>query len=442
MNPRDMNRPAPAKKWLSVLLAVIVIALLSGFAMAEEGGSGHILPGSMASFTDDVPLTETIIMRANIIHYHGSVGSTKPLPIVGQTTLGADASTWGVGLTVLWRPRLDLGERWSYAMGDIVLMPLMLNYSVTPDFNMNLLRWRTFSVSCERPEIANNARRSFKKKAYGGWRKNLLHYSLKIGKIFPHLILVSWGIEKTNNKEAGMRQIIGAILAIMLVVTGCASTQEAKSVDKSGFLGDYSLLKEGERGAFSQGAENQALLVYKNPAADWRKYRKVILDPVTVWTSGKDSQLKDVSVEDRQRLSALLWKNFDESLRKDYEMTSQAGPDVMRIQAAITEAESSNAVLDTVTSIVPQTRLLSGMKSLATGVSLFTGSASVEVKITDTEMGTLLLAAVDRRGGTKSLSGVTNSWNDVEEAYRFWAEKARYRLCQWRGGMNCVEPKA
>jgi hypothetical protein len=239
-----------------------------------------------------------------------------------------------------------------------------------------------------------------------------------------------------------MRQMVGAILAIMLVVTGCASTQEAKSVEKSGFLGDYSLLKEGQRSTISEGAEDQALWVYKNPAADWRKYRKVWLDPVTVWMSQKDSQLKDVSVEDRQRLAALLWSKLDESLRKDYEMTSQVGPDVMRIQAAITEAESSNAVLDTVTSIIPQTRLLSGMKSLATGVSAFTGSASIELKVTDSDSGTILVEAVDRRGGTKSLSGVTNSWNDVEEAYRFWAEKMRYRACQWRGGMNCVEPKA
>jgi len=239
-----------------------------------------------------------------------------------------------------------------------------------------------------------------------------------------------------------MHKMIGAGLVLMLVVTGCAATQEAKSVEKSGFLGDYSLLKEGERSTISESAEDQALLVYRNPAADWPKYRKIQLDPVTVWMSGKDSQLKDVSVEDRQRLAALLWSKLDESLRKDYEMTSQAGPDVLRIQAAITEAESSNAVLDTVTSVIPQARLLSGMKSLATGVSLFTGSASAEMKITDTETGTLLVAAVDRRGGTKSLSGVTNSWNDVDEAYRFWAEKVRYRLCQWSGGMNCVEPKA
>jgi len=241
-----------------------------------------------------------------------------------------------------------------------------------------------------------------------------------------------------------MRRITSLLLIGLLIGSGgCAATQEAKSVEKSGFLGDYSLLKEGERSAVTGGsAENTALLVYKNPAAQWRKYKKIQLDPVTIWMSQKDSQLKDVPVEDRQRLAGLLWKHLDEQLRKDYEMTSQGGPDVLRIQAAITEAGESSAFMDTVTSVIPQTRMLSGMKSLATGVSAFTGSASVEFKVTDTENGTILAEGVDRRGGTKSLSGVTNSWNDVEEAYRFWAEKARYRLCQWRGGMNCVEPKA
>ena len=239
-----------------------------------------------------------------------------------------------------------------------------------------------------------------------------------------------------------MRLMAGAMLALMLVVAGCASTQEAKSVEKSGFLEDYSILKEGERSTFSQGAENQALWLYKNPSADWRKYRKIWLDPVTVWMSQKDSQLNDVSVEDRQRLAALLWSKLDESLRQDYQMTSQAGPDVVRIQAAITEAESSNVVLDTVTSIIPQTRLIAGGKSMVTGVSLFTGSASAEAKITDSTTGAILFEGVDHRGGTKSLSGMMNSWNDVEEAYRFWGEKLRYRTCQWRGGTDCVEPKA
>ena len=168
---------------------------------------------------------------------------------------------------------------------------------------------------------------------------------------------------------------------------------------------------------------------------------KIMLDFVILWVSGKDSQLKDVSVEDRQRLGNLLWSKLDENLRKDYEMTTQPGPEVMRIQAALTEAGESNAVMDTITSIYLPAKVLAGAKGMATGVSGFTGSASAEMKITDTATGELLTAAVDRRGGTKSLSGVTNSWNDVEESFRFWAEKVRWRLCQQRGGDKCVEPK-
>ena len=143
-----------------------------------------------------------------------------------------------------------------------------------------------------------------------------------------------------------MRRIIGLVaISLLIGASGCASTQEAKSVEKSGFLGDYSRLKEGQRGSFmSQGAEGQALLVYQNPAADWRKYKKVWLDPVTVWMNQKDSQLKDVAVEDRQRLAALLWSKLNEQLKQDYVMTSTPGPDVMRIQVAITEAGSSNAL--------------------------------------------------------------------------------------------------
>ena len=239
-----------------------------------------------------------------------------------------------------------------------------------------------------------------------------------------------------------MRRFTGALLVCFAVgLNACASTQEAKSVEKSGFLAaEYPLMKEGERSTFKEGPEDQALMIYNNPSANWKKYKKIQLDPVTIWL-GANSKMKEVKAEDRKRLADLLWSKLDEQFRKDYEMTSQGGPDVLRIQAAITEGEESYATLDTISSVIPQARLLSGMTSMARGVSLFTGSASVEFKVTDGETGQLLSAGVDRRGGTKSLSGVTNSWNDVEEAFRYWAEKGRYRLCQRRGASNCVEPK-
>ena len=157
----------------SRLWALVCALTCANAALAEEGGSGHYLPGSMASFIDGVPPTETFLTRLNVINYDGSVGGNVRVPIGGLTTLGADAKSTGYGLTVLWRPPVDLGERWSYAMsatvpvltmdvsanvlvtapgggqitvkrsdrqsglGDIVLIPLMLNYNVDPDFNVN-----------------------------------------------------------------------------------------------------------------------------------------------------------------------------------------------------------------------------------------------------------------------------------------------------------------
>jgi len=152
-----------------VLVAACVAALLLDAGLhAEEGGSGHYLPGAMASFVDAVPPAETVITRYNMVYYDGAIGADQPLPIAGVDTLGAEATSWAHGLTFLWRPPLELGDRWSYALsatvpflwmdvtanvtagtttvqrtssvnalGDVVLMPLMVNYHVSSNLNAN-----------------------------------------------------------------------------------------------------------------------------------------------------------------------------------------------------------------------------------------------------------------------------------------------------------------
>lgn len=222
------------------------------------------------------------------------------------------------------------------------------------------------------------------------------------------------------------------VLMAMSVLSACASTRQARSVEKTGFLGDYSILREGE--------DEEALMVYRNPKANWKSYDKVMLDPVTVWL-GKDSDMEDVSPEDRQRLADDLWSKLKAALEQDYQIVHQPGPGGMRLQAAITEAEESTIGLDTVSSIVPQMRALSEIKYLATGTAGFVGKASAEAKITDAKSGELLLAAADRRAGSKSIGGSLNTWNDVEETYTYWAHQIRYRLCELRGGSNCVKPE-
>ena len=234
---------------------------------------------------------------------------------------------------------------------------------------------------------------------------------------------------KANFHRTTLILVVGLFL-----LQGCASTQQRRDVVKTGFLSasEQSLLTEGK------GA-HEALLHYVNPDVDWRSYNKVMLDSVTVW---KDKETKDVSPEDLQMLTDFAYNQMHEALSRDYTIVSQPGPGVMRVAFAITEAEASNPAADVVTSIIPQTRILTGIKGYAVGGKPgFVGTAGGEAKITDAQTGKLLGIGIDRRGGTKNLRGMTNEWNDVEKAYIYWAAAMRYRLCILRGESNCVEPE-
>lgn len=155
------------------LLACSSLILFSAGLRAEEGGSGHYLPGSMSSFADTVPPGETFLARLNAIYYDGSFSKDLKMPFAGLRAGAVDANSFASGLTLLWRPSLDLGENWSFAMsatipwvwmdvsatidatlpggtpvslhrsdsvdglGDIVIQPVMLNYKFTNDFSAN-----------------------------------------------------------------------------------------------------------------------------------------------------------------------------------------------------------------------------------------------------------------------------------------------------------------
>ena len=162
---------------IEVAVIRFVILLLACGAqpiVAEEGGSGHYFPGSMASFMDTVSPTPALLLRYNQIYYTGSVGADRPLPIGGTTALGVHATSWGEGATIFWRPPVNMGKRWSYALsttipflqmnvsanaiastpgnvssptisrsgsqsglGDLVLIPVMVAYIPNPNLNIN-----------------------------------------------------------------------------------------------------------------------------------------------------------------------------------------------------------------------------------------------------------------------------------------------------------------
>ena len=225
------------------------------------------------------------------------------------------------------------------------------------------------------------------------------------------------------------------LVAVAMFLAGCAASQQAREVQQSGFLGqDYERLRPGEEG--------EALLVYRNPEVDWTSYDKIKLDPVTIW-AGEDSEFEDFSQPQRQELADTLYTMVAEELSQDFQMVDEPGPGVLQVQVAITDAQTSNPTMDTISTVLPQALLLSQANGLATGKPGFVGEASVELRATDGQTGELVAAGVDRRVGGKSVSGApTDSWDDVREAYRYWAKQLRYRLCTERGATDCMSPQA
>ena len=176
MIPGSLKSPVPAAKWFFALYLIAGVCWLAGSAAAEEGGSGHYLPGSMASFVDGDPAEgrPSSSARTSSTTTATSMPASRSRSGDGPT-LGADATSWAYGLSLLWRPPVEIGKDWSYAMsatipyvvmdvsadveaaagnvssavsrsstsnglGDIVLMPLMLNYNVAPRLQRELPR--------------------------------------------------------------------------------------------------------------------------------------------------------------------------------------------------------------------------------------------------------------------------------------------------------------
>jgi hypothetical protein len=221
-----------------------------------------------------------------------------------------------------------------------------------------------------------------------------------------------------------------AILAIMLMVAGCGSSRRADEVQPQGFLGDYSMLTAGEEG--------QVILRYVNPDADWARYDKILIDPVTVWGLART---RDIPEADLQTAANFMHTELQRELGKDFQLVDAPGPDTLRLTAALTDAEPANQTMVVISNVVPFAIATTGTYEYVTGNPTFQGQAAAEAKITDAQTGELLAAAVDKRMGGRSMASAETSWTDVNNILAYWAQLTRFRLCELQERAACEAPK-
>lgn len=223
-------------------------------------------------------------------------------------------------------------------------------------------------------------------------------------------------------------------LCLLLLICTCAKSEQARrGVKESGFLGDYSMLR--------QGGEGEPLLIYQNPEADWPTYNQILLAPVAYY-GGPDTYPKGATRNDLQDLVNRFYYIIYHDLAEDYQMVDKPGPNTLRLQVAITSVKGASATMDTISVVAPY--IINPVRNAAgkvSGESPLTGAASIEAKITDGLSGELLYAAVDRRVGERTIEPSTKRWVDVEAIFYYWGDLSRYRLCILRGGLDCRRPK-
>ncbi len=218
-----------------------------------------------------------------------------------------------------------------------------------------------------------------------------------------------------------------AMASALLLLSACATTQKA-TLDRAalncGLLGDVC-------GKLTPGGKDQASLRYVSPSARWTDYNKVMIEPVTFWGGDTTS----VSAADQQMLVNYFSQQLKLQLGKKFQVVNQAGPGVMKLTVAMTDAETATPALRSISMIVPQVHLLAGLKYLATGTFPFVGGAQVEGKITDSVSGDLLAAVADKRlGGGSVATGFQWQWGDAENIIDKWCERTAERLSSWTTG--------
>jgi len=229
---------------------------------------------------------------------------------------------------------------------------------------------------------------------------------------------------------------LGLAVSAVLVLTGCVTSKQARTVTPGGFLGSSaSLLEKGERG-------EEALLVYHRSGTDWNAYDKIILEPVTIW-SEKPSSLPAEQMADYQKLVDSFHRTLTDKLSKNYMIVEAPAPGALRMQTAIINGAQANNTLKVAKTFAPYAGFADLLWTFVTGKPAFAGEVSLEYMIKDAQSGELLAAGADRRVGGNQLGKSTfTTWGDVQNILTYWSDLTVYRLCLDRVDRDCRKPSA
>lgn len=195
-----------------------------------------------------------------------------------------------------------------------------------------------------------------------------------------------------------------ALLACVVALASCTTAPPAQS----GFLKNYADLKPDRHG-------NPGLLWWEKPEFNWKKYRRLMLDPVIVlYHSGvKNSKIQS---DDLKQLTDEFRNIVITELHGSFPVVETPGPDVLRVRTAITEIIPANPALNALTTVVAF-------------VPLDMGGAAIEAEFIDSSNNEIMATMVERKLGTPfDLKSGFTSLGHARASFKVWAAELKKAL--------------
>lgn len=212
-----------------------------------------------------------------------------------------------------------------------------------------------------------------------------------------------------------MKTFFTAVLMALFLVS-CATTKSEvpANIMYSGFLPDYSLLKD------EKDAEGNPVKRYFSPEVNPKNYQKVMVDRVVYYPEVNPSAAVDgVTLE-------AIRRHLEQTLRAKLAakeiLATEAGPGVIRMRIAIASVTTEAAALKAY-QYIPIAYLVHKAGEAVNGESMAT-MVFLEVEATDSVTGELLGEAIKQGDGATINEGTPVVASDVVPLINRWAQLA------------------
>jgi hypothetical protein len=161
---------------------------------------------------------------------------------------------------------------------------------------------------------------------------------------------------------------------------------------------------------------------------NWRRYYKVILDPVEIY-DGRDAQFHKLSEDEREQLADYMEDQFGAELEKDFEIVDRPERAALHIHLTLTGATPSKAVLGPLSRFDIAGGPYNAFQGIRGKEGTMTGSVIYAVEVYDSITDKLLLAEVAKQyPGAMNVGAAMGSLKAPMAGIRKGARELREKL--------------